>query len=584
MVEQSAGRHLRKEIEEFSRCIDVGEDTPQEAQECLDAFLGREGWSSHDASIDFLWEDFVRCIDDLANDLDSRTLSKPSGPLRAALSCTWAYPTFTTKKKQYGHTMDKTNPCIRGQYMKLGADRRVRTQDRYPIRESHAEKGVRWSAIYDNWEAMDKACSTLNQQLNKHSKFLIFLGLDNFKNFRGLLGLDGEKQVELHTLTSGVPFYSQPFKFAVVKHKATKKVLQVVWFSYHLQHFFYNYRESPSRYFHDFLWNGICELAHVPIKDAFCFSRSSSSAGSAALSKTRKHGVLATALLMRMFEKGTGSNYSEKEIRHIFRGWIDKDPKLAAAKTLSRDGTGSFLGPLLRLKASQGGKTAGPMNIQALLQSNKERYKSDDWKTSDERRGRSERMASTMQLYRDQVSSEERKQHSERVSKSVRFHRAQWDSDAAVHASQQFNAAGVQYRTERRARLDEQRPNDSDIRLATGARKGLEASWQMKRDKTWKKAAAFLRVLQTRTLLQTEPALLSATDRRIRNALNELREWIRVHSRLETMPLRLQKFFKKRARFYGEHDDRGGLRYEGDGGLLEDDFPYDTENHPSVRL
>jgi hypothetical protein len=48
--------------------------------------------------------------------------------LKAVLCCLWHYPTLATKKKEYGMTLDCTNPCLRSQWQKFN-NSKVRTQD-----------------------------------------------------------------------------------------------------------------------------------------------------------------------------------------------------------------------------------------------------------------------------------------------------------------------------------------------------------------------------------------------------------------------------------------------------------------------
>lgn len=142
-------------------------------------------------------------------------------------------------------------------------------------------------------------------------------------------------------------------------------------FSYHLQHFFYSYRESIPRYAHDLLWNGICELVGVEVLIPFCFSQRSSSAGQAPLAATRKHGALATAIQMRMYEKRSNRAYSAEEVRRIFWSWVNTDRATAMTATLVQDEYGSFLAPLLKSKAAQGGRTSGPTTVQKMLAHNR---------------------------------------------------------------------------------------------------------------------------------------------------------------------------------------------------------------------
>lgn len=64
-----------------------------ESAEPIDAYLnryGRESWSTHDIRIDLEWDAYVSKIHGLAEGaIAIGSLSKPSGPLRAVLTCNW---------------------------------------------------------------------------------------------------------------------------------------------------------------------------------------------------------------------------------------------------------------------------------------------------------------------------------------------------------------------------------------------------------------------------------------------------------------------------------------------------------------
>ncbi|KAH7144344.1 hypothetical protein B0J13DRAFT_635427 [Dactylonectria estremocensis] len=164
MVEDSVGTDVRREIKCFAQ------DTRRQSHEILqqlllsppteslDSLLKRgeiSGWATHDTGVYLLCNEFVRHIERVDGLQDTRYLSKPSGPLRTPFTCVWAYPTYSTKKQMFGHTMDKTNLYLAGQYAKIGPHPTVRTQDRFPVQESHNDKGVPWVMIYPKWRQME---------------------------------------------------------------------------------------------------------------------------------------------------------------------------------------------------------------------------------------------------------------------------------------------------------------------------------------------------------------------------------------------------------------------------------------------
>ncbi len=89
----------------------------------MDAFLSEqnsESWASHDVKLDSDWNLFVSQMRSLGlDDQQICRLSKPSGPQQAALTCLWHYPTFRTAKSEFGMTLDRTNPCLSVQWLKM---------------------------------------------------------------------------------------------------------------------------------------------------------------------------------------------------------------------------------------------------------------------------------------------------------------------------------------------------------------------------------------------------------------------------------------------------------------------------------
>lgn len=96
------------------------------AESSTNTFLDRDsaaGWASNDRDIDDIWEVLVEDVVKLGSGTVKREdLVKTSGPLGAILSCFWHYPTFETRRRDFGHVFDKTNPALRFQHDKVGAN------------------------------------------------------------------------------------------------------------------------------------------------------------------------------------------------------------------------------------------------------------------------------------------------------------------------------------------------------------------------------------------------------------------------------------------------------------------------------
>lgn len=255
-----------------------------EALEPIANFLQRRDprWCTHDRDIDSLWESFV---DDLArlgeSKIDPEYLVKPSGPLRAPLTCLWVYPTFKTAHPKYGHVHDRTNPSLRLQDDKIGANDRVRTQDRIPIRHdfvSDKKGGVPWQSEYPNWSQIQGRCHAFNKELLKHSRVIIFVGKENCTTWKSFLDLEEGDRVQqvqfkfsagdcnvklpLHIYGQSTAYYMIRASSGVVKN--------LVFLAFHSQ-----YMVKTNDYlrgaYNDLVWNAACSFAGLDVAryDAF---------------------------------------------------------------------------------------------------------------------------------------------------------------------------------------------------------------------------------------------------------------------------------------------------------------------------
>lgn len=97
----------------------------------MDAFLDDNGrtWATHDVDMDESWTNVVGQLQGAGlGDSYVSELSKPSGPRKAALCCLWHYPTFSTRKPEFGMTLDKTNCCLAYQWKKIADNSKASTR------------------------------------------------------------------------------------------------------------------------------------------------------------------------------------------------------------------------------------------------------------------------------------------------------------------------------------------------------------------------------------------------------------------------------------------------------------------------
>lgn len=255
-----------------------------QSQEPIDNFLQRRDprWCTHDRDIDSLWDTFA---DDLVrlgeSKIDREYLVKPSGPLRASLTCFWVYPTFKTSHPKYGHVHDRTNPSLRLQDDKIGANDRVRTQDRIPIRHdfvSDKKGGVPWQSEFPNWSQILERCHTFNKELLKHSRVIIFVGKENCTTWKSFLDLeqgDRVQQVQFKFLAGDcnvklpLHIYGQSTSYYMIR-ASSSAVKKLIFLAFHSQ-----YMVKTNDYlrgaYNDLVWNAACSFAGLDVVryDAF---------------------------------------------------------------------------------------------------------------------------------------------------------------------------------------------------------------------------------------------------------------------------------------------------------------------------
>lgn len=276
---RAALQNFRQKVQQDTEAGVLGE-----ALEPIANFLQRRDprWCTHNRDIDSLWESFA---DDLVrlgeSKIDREYLVKPSGPLRAALTCLWVYPTFKTSHPKYGHVHDRTNPSLRLQDDKIGANDRVRTQDRIPIRHdfvSDKNGGVPWQSEYPNWSQIHDKCHTFNKELLKHSRVIVFVGKENCTTWKSFLDLDkGDRVQQVQFKFSAgdcdvklpLHIYGQSTAYYMIR-ASSSVVKQLVFLAFHSQYMIKTNDYLRGAY-NDLVWNAACSFAGLDIvrHDAF---------------------------------------------------------------------------------------------------------------------------------------------------------------------------------------------------------------------------------------------------------------------------------------------------------------------------
>lgn len=253
----------------FQRCKE-DETWRHQSVEPVDAFVADAAplsWRTHDPLIDDKWMELTQEVEALSEGrIVASTMPKPSGPLNAALTFVWHYPTWRTRGGTFGFVMDPTNPSLRAQHVKLGPSPLIRTLDMLLIRENFTEEGVCWADVYPNWEQINEKFSKFNRWLNRHSKIIVAVSRGVVDSLQDVVEFDDGATdiIEVRLDAPVKPFGKEPF-FYVLQDRRTREIKQVVFLSYHAQYFYYRDPPMPQRAYHELLWNAAADLAGIHV-------------------------------------------------------------------------------------------------------------------------------------------------------------------------------------------------------------------------------------------------------------------------------------------------------------------------------
>ncbi|CAI7596771.1 unnamed protein product [Penicillium glandicola] len=304
-------------------------------------------WHSQDPDIDARWEVFVEDLTRISNHvIIGPTLTKPTGNLKDPLTMVWNYSSWSSSRRLWGQVVDKSNPCLRMQYAKLGPSSYIKTQNRIPIQEHWTPEGLEWKQKYPNWILILEKCHELNVWLNSQSKIIILVGKENALMPRDkIIPMNGSMEILRIELCKhkGRPllFKQQPW-FEVIRDRTTKKIHHLVFVSYHTQAFFYDTHAWDTRVYHDLVWNAACGLAGIPVPRPMYFLRQGSF--KKVQNPHRRLVYVNRAIMLRYLEKQNGNILSELAVENAFHKLLRKNQSLQ----LFPDKNGSFVGTIIR--------------------------------------------------------------------------------------------------------------------------------------------------------------------------------------------------------------------------------------------
>jgi hypothetical protein len=261
----NVGESVRDFIADIQKSL---EDGPV-ASKAMEAFLEDKSsnWASHCSKLDGIWTEYAPKLAE-AGQCPLADLVKPSGPLLAPLAIVWHYPSFSSTHNAYGLVFDTSNPCLNLQQIKIGSDRRVLTVDAIPKRMFKPESGN----PYDGqswWKNFQSVAVKFLEEVTEFTKIRLVLGKEN----NAALHVEMKKNKSTLLYTSipiliddkPVQLYGKEGSFYVVQCRATKKIKQLIFTSYHLEYFMYNYPDPRVAKFCDISWNICAAVAGLDV-------------------------------------------------------------------------------------------------------------------------------------------------------------------------------------------------------------------------------------------------------------------------------------------------------------------------------
>ncbi|RSM13755.1 hypothetical protein CEP52_001699 [Fusarium oligoseptatum] len=169
--------------------------------------------------------------------------------------------------------------------------------------------------IYDNWSQIKEECLKFTRWLNRHSKIILIIGDENYREWREFIHLDETVEAIKIDLDIDLPVFSDKPCFQIVRSKASKEIQQLVLFSYHSQYFFYRDISMRIRAYHDLLWNAVSEWAGIrPAKPCF-FLRQSDVKQNAGNNPKKQAGDNFIVGIMLMWSQKAGVTLDTREYR-----------------------------------------------------------------------------------------------------------------------------------------------------------------------------------------------------------------------------------------------------------------------------
>ncbi|KAM6479858.1 hypothetical protein HDV62DRAFT_399353 [Trichoderma sp. SZMC 28011] len=256
----SASTFMKLAIKKFA--IRLGKRVyPQSLVDVTDyrSDTGRIWWHSHCQKMDAAWEGYLEGLSDILGEdsgFDISTLSKPSGPIGAALYMQWHFPTWTTAGSEFNfcHVMEK----------KIGHTPDVCTSDMIPIRED--SRDPKWENIFGatKWAAIRSLSIDFSYSIMKYSPVVVLVGKSCFETFERLLRQDNSIRLVKVLLGVSTRIFGQDACFYVAKDPVSDEIRQLIFLSPHGSRFVFGSTPKEAAYT-DLIWNAAAATASIDI-------------------------------------------------------------------------------------------------------------------------------------------------------------------------------------------------------------------------------------------------------------------------------------------------------------------------------
>lgn len=207
--------------------------------------------------------------------IDPEYLVKPTGAIQAPLASVWHYPTFKTKRGEYGHVLDRTNPSMRLHNDKVGFNEWVRTHDLILIKNRFVSEqvgGVPWGSLFEDWPKMLARLHGFSAELVQRSRVLVFVGQHNCLDWQTHFPLAADERLTkvlfkstIEGLRVAMPsrVYREAPGFFIIK--GPDGVIRRLFFLFYHSQYLMQCDDYKRCAYTDFMWNAAAAFAGLDV-------------------------------------------------------------------------------------------------------------------------------------------------------------------------------------------------------------------------------------------------------------------------------------------------------------------------------